>query len=77
MSLTVVTDLLTLLSPGCRAHLSPAWPLRVRLFGAQQAQHTTGEKDVVGARSGNKEEGTTGPVHTEAALVADLVPSAT
>lgn len=77
MSLTVVTDLLTLLSPGCRAHLRPARPLRVRPFGAWQAQHTTGEKDVVGARSGNKEEGTTGPVHTEAALVADLLPSAT
>lgn len=60
----------------CRPHLRPAWPLQVRLFGAQQAQHTAGEKDVVGARPGDIKEGAAGPIHTEAASVANLVPSA-
>lgn len=38
--------------------------------------HTTREKDVVGTRRGDVQEGACGPAHTKAAAVANLVSSA-
>lgn len=39
-------------------------------------QHTTGQENIVSTRSGHMEEGATVSIHTQAASVANLVPSA-